>query len=747
MRKYLLCLFLLTLSVASLAQEPASGDDDRSTKEEKNRNVMLNASNSNQPRQISIGLPEGAAVDIFEDGTPVSYLFWPDYPYYSWRGGVSTAEQSLLSLSESALQYGQCKYVLSSTSVRASEEFRGLASYTFDLYGKQIFDVNISGPIGRGWGYTAGSYQGFDPGSNHLDAMDIQDKMQIYKLGINKIFADGRGEFSVNYKYARCTSISDNTGLFYFNGEDGSVDQYGDFDLGHDQLLPDYSFIDYYSIRDGKMTHRPIEDAATSYNHQLSLNFDYTFDNGNHFNISSKLKDAVDNSLMLKLAGLHRAGVGDGYTLEDGTPYEGMVQDRYMLYFEGLERSSMTTATLTGKTPNERHSWRVGANLWFNRARIYANTWIYAHEGAVAPRKLLQGGESGSIYNEGSEYYDGNENRIALFASDDWDVTDRLWLSLGVRLEWMHQKGDAAIAFTEDGQLIEPANVRGYKFSLKDAKINQFGTYDWFNPSYTLNARYSIIDGFGLVGEYVGVRQRPNLQDFAGPFMPKMDAINVNMVRAGIYWNNPWIELTSQFTYIGQTNFKYRDQFTNPNDASETVILPIVYDVATLGWTTDLVLTPFEGFSFHGLFTYQDPKYKNFSFQPVFSDGAGQKYDFNDSDVIGMSKVIVELDPSYQIDRWRFWLSMRYQSKQYINRTNSLYFKGRWETFGGVDFDLSRSVKFSLNVINILNQKGASGSIAAADLLTDVEQYKRGYLMSGQYIRPFTVELATSIKF
>ena len=81
MRKYLLCLFLLTLSVASLAQEPASGDDDRSTKEEKNRNVMLNASNSNQPRQISIGLPEGAAVDIFEDGTPVSYLFWPDYPY------------------------------------------------------------------------------------------------------------------------------------------------------------------------------------------------------------------------------------------------------------------------------------------------------------------------------------------------------------------------------------------------------------------------------------------------------------------------------------------------------------------------------------------------------------------------------------------------------------------------------------------------------------------------------------------
>ena len=747
MKRYLLGLLLACGVIAASAQEPVTSSEGSSSKEEKNRNVMLNASNSNQPRQISIGLPEGEAVDIFEDGTPVSYLFWPDYPFYSWRGDVSLASQSLLSLTESALQYGQCKYVLSSSNVRPSDKFRGKASYTTDIYGKQLFDVNISGPLGRGWGYTTSVYQGFDPGSNRLDAMEIQDRMQIYKVGISKSFSQGRGLFSANYKYARRTSISDNTGLFYFNGEDGSVDPYGDFNLGHDQLLPDYSYIDYFSIRTGKMERKSTRDAATSDSQQLTLNLDYNFDNGTKLNVSSKLKDAVDNTLFIKLAGLHNVTEADGYTLEDGTPYSGMVQDRYMLYFEGAERSWMTTATLTGRTDDERHDWRLGANLWFNRARIYGSSWIYSHEGSVNPRKLLTNGATGSIYNEGSEYYDGNENRIALYASDDWNVTDRLWLSLGVRLEWMHQKGKAAIAFTDDGQLIEPANIRTYQYSVPSGKVNKFGTYDWFNPSYTLNARYSIVDGFGLVGEYVGVWQRPNLQDFAGPFMPKMDAINVNMARAGIYWNNPWIELTSQFTYISQTNFKYRDQFTNPNDAAETVILPIVYDVATMGWTTDMVLTPFKGFSFHGLFTYQNPKYKNFTFQPVFSDGAGEFYDFNDKTVIGMSKVIVELDPSYEFDRWRFWLSLRYQSKQYINRTNSLYFKGRWETFGGVDFALNKSVKFSLNVINILNQKGASGSIAAADLLTDVAAYNHGYLMSGQYIRPFTVELMTSINF
>ena len=80
---------------ALIAQDTISRDSIPSTKEEKNRNVMLNASSDNQPRQISIGLPDGEAVDLFEDGTPVSYLFWPDYPYYSWRGGASYSSQNL----------------------------------------------------------------------------------------------------------------------------------------------------------------------------------------------------------------------------------------------------------------------------------------------------------------------------------------------------------------------------------------------------------------------------------------------------------------------------------------------------------------------------------------------------------------------------------------------------------------------------------------------------------------------------
>lgn len=744
-RLTLSCLVAFCFATNTLAQMTAVKDSVPQTKEERNRNVMLNASSDNQPRQISIGLPDGEAVDIFEDGTPVSYLFWPDYPYYSWRGGVSTASQSLMSLSESALQYGKCSYVLNSSTVKAGEKFQGLVNYTTNIFRKQVADINVSGPISKGWGYMAGAYLGFDPGSNRLDALDPQDQMQIYKIGVNKRFADGKGEMSLLYKYANYVSMPDNYGLFYYNGKDGSVDELKDFNLGRDQLLADYQYINYVDVRDGQMVHRTMRRANTVENHQITFNLGYELNDKMRFDLSSKVKFADMNKVMMKLGGIFTAQADDGYTYTTGLPYSGAVQNRYMLYFEGFEKSWMTTAQLTGKT--KQHSWRLGLNEWYNRAGIYTATGLYAHEAKATPSRLLKDGEEGSSYNDGSEYYNGHENRLALIASDDWDVTKNLWLSAGLRLEWMTQGGRAALAYTDDGQVIEPKNDRTYKYNLKDGVKNRFGGYSWFNPSATFNFRYTIANGFGLVGEYVYVKQRPNLQDYAGPYMPLMDPINVHMAKGGIYWNNAWLQLTSQITYINQTNYKFREQFTNPNDQSETVVLPIVNDVATLGWTTDAVFTPFKGFTFHGLLTLQNPKYKNFTFQPVFSDGPGQLYDFNDKNVIAMSKLIMELDPSYQWDKWRVWLSFRYQSKQYINRTNSLYFKGRWETFGGIDYEVNKHLSLSLNVINILNQKGASGNIPAADLATDVSAYQQHYLMSGTYIRPFTMEMTASLKF
>lgn len=739
-----LLLSLCLLSAQGMAQAVAQRDSVPSTKEEKNRNVLLNASSANEPRRISIGLPATFTSDIFEDGVPVSHLYWPDLPYYSWQQSVSMEGQSLLSLSEGALQFGVCNYIVSSRTRLTADKTTVKAKYTANLFGRQVVDANIAGPIARGWGYSVSSFQNFDPGSNHLDASDLQNRMQIYKGALSKRWDDNRGEVSALYQYARYTKMSDNAAPFYYNGEDGSVDTFEGFNMGRDQYLPNYSTFHYADINTGREVDENIKPLNTITNHQLTFGLNYRFKNGMQLTAHSKLKKGEVSGVGFSAAGLFAVTAADGYSYADGTPYSGYVQNRYLLHPVGFERSFANTVELTGK--DERHSWRLGRNEWYNRSGVKMYTGIYSHEAKENPKALLNGGRQVTAPNQGGEFYDAHENKLALFASDDWTVTQRWWLSLGLRLEWDAQRIKNAAAFDVDGNVIEEANKRYEGFSLDKTRRMQFNN-NWFNPSFTLNTRYTLRQGFGMMGEYVHVRQHVDLQDYAGVYLPCENPVDVNMARAGLFWNNSWVQLVSQVSFISQSNYKNREQFTNPQKPSETLTLPILYDVATWGWTTDAVLTPFKGFSFHGLLTLQNPLFKNFSFQPIFSTGVGEKYDFSDKNVTAMSKLILEMDPSFQWNRWRWWLSFRYQSKQYINRTNTLYFKGRWETFGGIDYKMNDHISFSLSLVNILNQKGVSGSIKAADLATDVSAYQHHYLMSGSFIRPFTAEFSTSIDF
>lgn len=72
-------ILLLTLACMNgYAQENKTSESGESSnsKEEGNRNVMLNAASANGPREIQIGLPS-ADVNVLENGIPVTYATNP----------------------------------------------------------------------------------------------------------------------------------------------------------------------------------------------------------------------------------------------------------------------------------------------------------------------------------------------------------------------------------------------------------------------------------------------------------------------------------------------------------------------------------------------------------------------------------------------------------------------------------------------------------------------------------------------
>lgn len=744
---------ILAASATASAQETAKTDSVPETKEVKNRNVMLNASSDNQPRQISIGLPSNLSAVIYEDGQPVSYFIWPCLPYLYWTGTAQHSGMGVMSLGESAIKSGTVNYAVTSQTRTGGEAFEGRANYTTNIYGLQRFDLSLAGPIANGWSFSLGAYTNLDPGTNRLADMKYANDMKLIKASLSKIWNDGKGKFNLFYRYAYTKSMGDSYGPFIYVG-DGSVEEYNGFNLGKDGFLPASSSITYVDVMTGQEKTITRRSGTHALNNGLTANFNYTFDNGMNLDVTSKYNYANAYYTMLNLAGIGTADENSGYTYayatgshQAGDTYAGYYNSRYLLRDESYERDWLTTAELTGKSANHAHSWRLGTNLYWDRQGIKASTGVYAHTVEADPVWLNIGGKQYSAANTGGEYYDTHETKFALYASDDWQVNDRLWLSAGLRAEYYSVGGEAAMAYLNalDTEATYANNIRNVGYNVKDGTVTRFSK-SWVNPAATVSGRYTLSRGFGLLGEYVYSTSHPNSQDFAGAYMPILDAVSTHLGRAGLFWNTPWMQLVSQVSIITQSNYKSRTQFTNPNDASDVVTIPITYDVQTMGWTTDIVLNPFKGFSFHGLLTLQSPKYKNFAMTANFSDGTSSSYDFSDNITTGVSKTIIELDPSYTFDKFRVWASFRYQSKQYINKTNSLYFNGRWETFGGIDYNMNKNVSFSVNVVNFFNQKGCDGSISAADLLEDVSAYKN-YLMAGTYIRPFTVEFATRLSF
>ena len=548
-------------------------------------------------------------------------------------------------------------------------------------------------------------------------------------------------------------SLGDTYAPFIYNG-DGSVSEYNGFDMGRDGFLPANNFITYMDVMTGELKTVRRNDGVRSMSNDLTFVLDYDFKNNTHLNLRSRYRYAKSHMMMLALAGTGTATATSGYTYaysqgdnSEGDTYTGYINNRYMLRDKGWERNFMTTAELTGTSANKQHNWRLGANLWWERQALNASTGVYAHTVEADPVWLALNGSQGFAYNTGGEFYNGHEIKTALYASDDWQATKRLWLSAGLRMEYYNIGGSNAMAYLNatDQTATNTNNIRTIGYNVKSGTITRFSE-NWINPAAAINARYTIAKGFGVLAEYVYAMSHPNLQDFAGAYMPILDAVNTHMGRAGVFWNTPWMQLVSQVSIINQSNYKSRTQFTNVNDASDVVTVPVTYDVQTMGWTTDAVFTPFKGFRFHALLTLQSPKYKNFTMDPVFSDGSTAHYNFSDKTATGISKVIVELDPSYSFDKFRVWASFRYQGKQYINKTNSLYFNGRWETFAGVDYTYNKNLAFSVNFVNLFNEKGASGSIGAADLIEDASAYKN-YVMAGTYIRPFTVEFSAKLNF
>ena len=768
-------LLLALVCVNGYAQENNSskGEDGSTSKEEGNRNVMLNAASANGPREIQIGLPS-ADVNVLENGIPVTYATNPHSVNSLWRADASLSHVGLLKISETAITTGNIGYAVNSFTQLGEKGFHGTLNYKTNHFGMQEVSLNLNGSLAKDWFYSGSIYQDFDPGTFKIKSTPFQDRTQIYKFALTKKYNDNRGELTAIYHYSNSHPVynyATQSAPFVYVG-DGSVREFGDFALGTTSYLPVDNEMVYRDMRTGELKKTNLYDASQNRGSEFTLMNNYTWDNGLNWKTVMKYDHSLGSLVYQTPMSLdqNEAGINYLYEAVDGSmqPYTGeYVQSRMSCLNRGFIDSFMFTTELSRKVNNS--TWRLGLNEWYYDVDYTSSTTMYDQsvpmDGSY-PVRLYNAdyatysgrtyAGSGCYYDfnkNASEYYKGHENKLALYFTHDWDITDKLNLYYGARLEYQALRGENAAVTNANGEYVGRfANYYLGATAPDGTKIAPTSmSYDWLNYALTAAVTYKLTKEFGFTGDFTYITQHPKIENFAPATLPNTDKISVPLGRAGIYYNNEWLSLTSLFSYISKTNNNSTLNLQHKTAAGQTEIMaaPLNYDIKTLGWTTDVVARPFKGFDLHFLFTYQKPTYKKYETSVTFSDGYVGSINATGNIVAEIPEVIVEIDPSYMITKdLKIWTSFRYFRKTYANINDAYYFNGRWETFGGLNWQVNKKLALGCTVVNFLNQTGAKGSIAGAELIEkeDAGQYA-GHVMAGSYIRPFTVEFSASLKF
>lgn len=762
-------LVLMLLGGCIYAQK-TSIDSTKTTESKagKTTNMMLNASADNGPRVVNIGLPASVGgTTILENGLPVVYDYMGQMPTTVWRQDASVAKFNVLNVMETAMFASDVGVSVSTYTNKGTDKLKGSFGYTTNSFGLQRGEFGISGPLKNNFFFSISGFVNMDPGTFRSNISTFLDKTQVYKAVINKRFRGG--EIGLQYKFAYSEAISTKQSPYIYH-EDGTVSKIDGFRIGLDSYLEQSGELPVLNPLTGK---REVWDAMkdlSSTSHVIDLLGNNKFGNGMVLDYTLRYQYANSGMYNPYLTGINPADPNHDLTPSDlleGTkryyyvhnpeaPYVGLVQNGMMIAApSSVKNTVMARFELSKKT--EKHNWMIGVHNWYyNVDKANMATYSYQFEVAPNPRALgydqivwnkddknqpipgtgkwvMANDKFGTrSHNAAMQYYNGVDNKLAFVAREKWDITNRFSIEGGMRLEWHKLNGDW---YTAENRKDKTMWVSG-----STTKVEK----DRFNKTFTGTFIYKAFNRAGILGEAYYIEQTNKLSAYAGADDPGDKTSVIPGFAAGIYFNHEKISIVSKFTKIKRTNFINNSTFNKViNGETKTEKQTIVYDVNTLGWTTDAIVKPFKGFELHLLVTLQNPKYENYAFE-VF----GEKFDNSGNVARSVSKTLLEIDPSYTLGKFRIWGSARYFSKEYANYPNTLVFAERWETFAGINFKYDKNVDFSVSVVNLLNQSGAQGSISGTNTTTK-EEAKKLYdkPLVGTYIRPFTIEFKTKIRF
>lgn len=734
-------------AVCSFAEE--KGKDDSA--------ALQNAESASVPREIPIGLPESTSgAIILEDGTQMAQSLVRHY--FHWAGGNSYSSTRVMSLTETLISCGQIAMAVDSRTKIGGDTPEGVFTSRTSSNGLVRFDGAVSGALSKqkGWYYSGGMYVNMDPTSVNAPNRHFIDQKHILKGCLTKKWGD-RAEISAMAKYSLCSETTGNgyaVAPYVYDGK-GGISTLNGFRLGRDCYFVDDDYVVYKDVLSGSNLSGHISQMDRKRILDFHIDGHYRFQSG--WDLGAHLQfctlpefSTAENGM----GGIVKASDG-AYTYKNGTPCDGeYVQLRVVT--PHIMQTRDIYALLTARKTYAKSEFNAGI-MWANSLQCQqTSSFTYAHEVCANPRRIYLNDQNTWNLNGNSLYFDALANHIHLYVLEDWDPTPRLHLRGGVRLKIPFYEVHCAANRMGETKF---NRVDGFCIADKGGvdSLNTFTHRDIdavlkFDYHFIGAASYKLGENLFLMADGFYSLTNKATTYFKGNRIPSLKPIGNALGRFGFTWNREFSRnagfsasvIASYITCWNCAAFSYlSNRIPQPNMEMTTYLAE--YGIGTPGVTFDGNFRN-GGFNLHAMVTFVDPRYRNYDNDVTFSDGHIEHVSFSGKVTAGISKVRVELDPSYSFGNWTAAANIRYFSRQYASKNNLAYFNGHFETFANVDWKFAKNCKLSLYFVNLFFQDGAKGSISSADSAGS-EAELAGTILAGTYIRPFTVDLGFTYRF
>lgn len=709
-------------------------------------------------------------VSMQEDGLPVANItlsnFGPDYFLRTdaTLGRLEAVRGGTASILGNNAPGGIFNYISKEGGDKTTGEV--ITKYGREGNGKNNYyrtDINVGGPLGKNWYWDAGGFYR-NAGGARYPGYPLNNGGQ-FRANVVKKYSTGSLKFYAKY-------LDDHNGWFEFTPTVSFSDPKPapGFSGNSSVLAP--SIQQNYTVNQSGLTGTyNNKDLVHSKDKSAGFNWEQRFGTGWTFNNAMRYSDVSTiwntNSSVYPIAmddiaiytRMNTVGLPGTYHFKDLNSG----QDLASVTTADGKNFNVTSSNLPGKNVLPNSLFYEPLLFISNKAKEYLDQWslskrldnmsftlggFYGHTtldrlngrigialGTVEPRPRLVGvtltnpdGTISQVTNSagvmtvnrvGQTVNHATQSQLAFFFGHNWQIIPALNLDWGVRYETDKVQGyNSPSAANSDNN----GGIDGNKLTLYDnAYATTPNTYSYSRKvntfSYSAGLNYKINNEFSVYGRFSQGNKAPDLDLYinaTSDFLVRTldpQAQKITQAELGVkaktdnfnVFVTPFYSLLSHVPNL-QT-FQNADQ-TNYNPP------PVYNKYRTIGVEVEADYSPVKHFNIHGILTLQ--KSKAVEFKTWLANNFGPQDDslvttFSGNETDNVARAIVNITPSYNIDKFYAQLTWAFMGKRQANVANAFLLPSFSQFDLSTGYDVSKVMRVSFVMNNILNKYGVMG--------------------------------------